>query len=365
MSLSFRDHRFEPPKNTVDECKERDFTYAAPLFVTAEFMNNETGEIKSQTVFMGDFPLMTDKGTFVINGTERVVVSQLVRSPGRLLRPHRRQDLRQGHLRRQDHPVAAVPGSSSRSTRRTWSASASTASASSRSRCCSRRWAGPTRADPRASSASTSRCALTLEKDHTDRPGRRAAGHLPQAAPGRAADARGRADAAGQPLLQPQALRPGQGRPLQGQQEARHSTCDADAGHADDRRHRRDDPSTSCGCTPARREFTAPRGRPGPGRDRRHRPLRQPPPAHGRRAHPEPGPHRPGPDGARRPRADDHPGRRGDHAADPDQHPAGRGLHQGVLRHQPAVAVHGPDQPAGRPDPQAPAVRARPRRSVP
>ncbi|KHL16333.1 UNVERIFIED_CONTAM: DNA-directed RNA polymerase subunit beta [Mumia flava] len=82
MSLSFRDHRFEPPKNSVEECKDRDVTYAAPLFVTAEFMNNETGEIKSQTVFMGDFPLMTDKGTFIINGTERVVVSQLVRSPG-------------------------------------------------------------------------------------------------------------------------------------------------------------------------------------------------------------------------------------------------------------------------------------------
>ena len=82
MSLSFRDHRFEPPKYSVEECKNRDVTYAAPLYVTAEFMNNETGEIKSQTVFMGDFPLMTDKGTFVINGTERVVVSQLVRSPG-------------------------------------------------------------------------------------------------------------------------------------------------------------------------------------------------------------------------------------------------------------------------------------------
>ncbi len=82
MSLSFRDHRFEPPKYSIDECKERDITYSAPLFVTAEFMNNTTGEIKSQTVFMGDFPLMTDKGTFIINGTERVVVSQLVRSPG-------------------------------------------------------------------------------------------------------------------------------------------------------------------------------------------------------------------------------------------------------------------------------------------
>ncbi|MFC4554420.1 DNA-directed RNA polymerase subunit beta [Georgenia faecalis] len=82
MSLSFRDHRFEPPKYTAEECKEKDFTYAAPLFVTAEFINYETGEIKSQTVFMGDFPLMTERGTFIINGTERVVVSQLVRSPG-------------------------------------------------------------------------------------------------------------------------------------------------------------------------------------------------------------------------------------------------------------------------------------------
>ncbi|MFF3664086.1 DNA-directed RNA polymerase subunit beta [Microtetraspora malaysiensis] len=82
MSLSFRDHRFEPPKYSVDECKDKDMTYSAPMFVTAEFINNTTGEIKSQTVFMGDFPLMTSKGTFIINGTERVVVSQLVRSPG-------------------------------------------------------------------------------------------------------------------------------------------------------------------------------------------------------------------------------------------------------------------------------------------
>ncbi|MEQ4714944.1 DNA-directed RNA polymerase subunit beta [Nonomuraea sp. B19D2] len=82
MSLSFRDHRFEPPKYSVDECKDKDMTFSAPMFVTAEFINNTTGEIKSQTVFMGDFPLMTPKGTFIINGTERVVVSQLTRSPG-------------------------------------------------------------------------------------------------------------------------------------------------------------------------------------------------------------------------------------------------------------------------------------------
>lgn len=82
MSLSFSDPRFDDVKAPVDECKDKDMTYAAPLFVTAEFINNNTGEIKSQTVFMGDFPMMTEKGTFIINGNERVVVSQLVRSPG-------------------------------------------------------------------------------------------------------------------------------------------------------------------------------------------------------------------------------------------------------------------------------------------
>jgi len=82
MALSFSEHRFEDPKHPQEECKEKDMTYAAPLFVTAEFVNRTTGEIKSQTVFMGDFPIMTDGGTFIINGTERVVVSQLVRSPG-------------------------------------------------------------------------------------------------------------------------------------------------------------------------------------------------------------------------------------------------------------------------------------------
>jgi DNA-directed RNA polymerase subunit beta len=82
LALQFIDHRFEPPKFDEDECKEKDLDYSRPLFVTAAFINKETGEIKEQTVFMGDFPMMTNKGTFIINGTERVVVSQLVRSPG-------------------------------------------------------------------------------------------------------------------------------------------------------------------------------------------------------------------------------------------------------------------------------------------
>jgi DNA-directed RNA polymerase subunit beta len=82
MSLSFSDPYFEEPRHSPEECKEKDFTFSAQLFVTALFENRTTGEEKQQTVFMGDFPLMSPRGTFIVNGTERVVVSQLVRSPG-------------------------------------------------------------------------------------------------------------------------------------------------------------------------------------------------------------------------------------------------------------------------------------------
>ncbi|MBW6468199.1 MAG: DNA-directed RNA polymerase subunit beta [Coriobacteriia bacterium] len=82
LAVEFGGHEFGDPKYSVEECKEKDMSYQAPLFVEITFVNKETGEMKEQQVFMGDFPLMTDRGTFVINGTERVVVSQLVRSPG-------------------------------------------------------------------------------------------------------------------------------------------------------------------------------------------------------------------------------------------------------------------------------------------
>ncbi|MEE0801393.1 MAG: DNA-directed RNA polymerase subunit beta, partial [Gemmiger sp.] len=83
LSLEFVDYRLDKhPKYTIKECKERDATYAAPLYVTARLLNKETGEVKEQEIFMGDFPLMTDSGTFISNGAERVIVSQLVRSPG-------------------------------------------------------------------------------------------------------------------------------------------------------------------------------------------------------------------------------------------------------------------------------------------
>ena len=82
MQVVFGDHQFGDPAHTIAECRAKDISYQAPLFVDVRFVNKETGEIKEQLVFMGDFPLMTERGTFIINGTERVVVSQLVRSPG-------------------------------------------------------------------------------------------------------------------------------------------------------------------------------------------------------------------------------------------------------------------------------------------
>ena len=224
MSLSFRDHRFEPPKYTLEECKDKDMTFSAPMFVTAEFINNTTGEIKSQTVFMGDFPLMTPKGTFVINGTERVVVSQLVRSPGRLLRAHADKtsdkDL---------YSCKIIPS------RGAWLEFEVDKRDTVGVRIDRKRRQGVTvllkalgwdeaRILERFGDYESMR--TTLEKDHIATPGRGAARHLPQAAAGRAADPRERADPAGQPLLQPQALRPGQGRPLQAEQEARPEPAD-------------------------------------------------------------------------------------------------------------------------------------------
>ncbi|MDO5107211.1 MAG: DNA-directed RNA polymerase subunit beta, partial [Coriobacteriaceae bacterium] len=82
MEVTFGEHQFGEPAHTIAECRAKDISYQVPLFVEVRFVNKDTGEIKEQLVFMGDFPLMTERGTFVINGTERVVVSQLVRSPG-------------------------------------------------------------------------------------------------------------------------------------------------------------------------------------------------------------------------------------------------------------------------------------------
>src|SRR3989475_8080674 len=85
LAVEFADYLFGEPQFSIKECREKDLTYQAPLSMTVRFVNKDTGEIREQTVFMGDFPMMTEHGTFIINGTERVIVTQLVRSPGAYL----------------------------------------------------------------------------------------------------------------------------------------------------------------------------------------------------------------------------------------------------------------------------------------
>ena len=280
--------------------------------------------------------------------------------PGCLLRADHRQDLGQGHLHLQDDSeprrMAGVRDRQAGHGGRTPGPQAQ----AERHRAAQGAGLGR-RQDPGGLRRLRVDAADPGEGPH-HHPGRGAARHLPQAAAGRAADPRGRSGAAGELLLQPQALRPGQGRPVQDQQEAGPRAALRQAG-ADHRGHR----------GRHRLRGRAARGQADPGlaawradrRRGRHRPLREPPAADRGRADPEPAAHRPGPDGAGGPGPDDHPGRRGDHPADLDQHPAGGCGAEGVLRHQPAEPVHGPDQPGRRPDPQAAALRARSGRPVP
>ena len=219
MQLSFTNPYLEPEKYSIDECKERGKTYAAPLYVEAEFMNHLTGEIKTQTVFMGDFPLQTGKGTFIINGTERVVVSQLVRSPGVYFdkTPDKTSD--------KDIVSARVIPS-----RGAWL----------EFEIDKRDQVGVRIDRKRKQSVTVFLKALGLTSEeildgvrrlrldrgdaregHDPHEGRCAPRHLPQAPSGRAGRRRGRPRAAGQLLLQLQALRPGEGRSLQDQPEAR------------------------------------------------------------------------------------------------------------------------------------------------
>ena len=219
MSLSFSDPRFDEVKAPVNECKEKDQTYAAPLFVTAEFINNNTGEIKSQTVFMGDFPMMTEKGTFIINGTERVVVSQLVRSPGVYF-----DETIDKSTEKTLHSVKVIPG------RGAWLEFDVDKRDTVGVRIDRKRrqpvtvllkalgWTAE-QIRERFGFSEIMMCDAGEGQHRRNRRG--AAGHLPQAAPGRTAHQGVGADAAGEPVLQGEALRPGPRRPLQGEQEAR------------------------------------------------------------------------------------------------------------------------------------------------
>ena len=313
---------------------------------------------------MGDFPLMTERGTFVINGTERVVVSQLVRSPGvyfeRTVDKTSDKDV---------YTAKIIPS------RGAWlefeidkrdMVGVRIDRKRKQSVTVLLKALGWTEAQILEEFGEYESMRQTLEKDHTTGQDDALLDIYRKLRPGEPPTRE-----AAQTLLDNLYFNPKRYDLAKVGRYKVNKKLGVDKAplgqRAERRRHRRDDPLPRHAARRRRRRWPGHERRAGrpARRGRRHRPLRQPSPAHGRRADPEPGPHRPVPHGARRPRAHDHAGRRGDHAADPDQHPAGRRLHQGVLRHQPAVAVHGPDQPARRPDAQASPVGARPGWSVP
>lgn len=139
LILEFIDYSLGEPKYTVDDAKERDVTYAAPLRVKVRLINKETGEVKEQEVFMGDFPLMTETGTFIINGAERVIVSQLVRSPSVYF------STKVDKNAKTTYTATVIPnrglGSNWRWMRRILSMSGLTVPVKFRLRCCCVRWA--------------------------------------------------------------------------------------------------------------------------------------------------------------------------------------------------------------------------------
>ncbi len=375
LAVEFGEYEFGEPQFTIQESREKDLTYQVPLSITVRFVNKETGEIREQRVFMGDFPMMTPWGTFVINGTERVIVTQLVRSPGAyLMEPKdadeaglhgepdavarvlaRGRDRQEGHRVRPHRPEAEAADHD---------APASAARRGPDDRVPARHELE--REDPRAARR------LDVHRQHAregslDARGGGADRGVQEAAARRAADSRQRAQPPSLALLRPEALRPHARRPLQAEPAARRRRAGRRP-RPHDGGHRRARPPPHRPADEARRDrgVEGLRGgrrpalaRPDPRRARRVRGLRQPPPAHDGRADPGGVPGRPVPDGARRPRADDDGGRRHDHAADDHQHPARRRRAEGVLRLVAAVAVHGPDEHALRPHPPPAPVGAR------
>ena len=374
LAVQFGEFVFDEPVAPIDECREKDLTYARPLTVTVAFINRETGEIREQSVFMGDFPWMTERGTFIINGTERVVVTQLVRSPGAyLMEPKDRE--------KQVFVANLMPA------RGSWLELEIDKKGKVYVRIDRKRKLPVTVLLRAMGYASDEQILALFEDSHYIRntvesdteQTRSEEGALielfKKQRPGEPPSVDERARAAQPAVLRPQALRPDARRPLQAELAARPRDRPRHP-HADPRRHHRAGPRAGRPAEAARHarrtreveikdyaaeavEHAARAGRRAP---RRVRALRQPPPAHRRRADPGGLPDRPLPHGARRARAPHDRGRRHDHAADDHQHPPGRRGAEGVLRLLAAVAVHGPDELAGRAHAPPPPVGARRRR---
>ena len=367
MSLTFSDPYFEEPRHTVQECKEKDYTYSAPLYVNAEFENGETGEIKSQTVFMGDFPLQTPHGTLHHRrhrASDRLPARAF---PGRLLRPSARTapPTRRSSARRSSRAVAH--GSSSRSTSAT-SVGVRVDRKRKQSAIVFLMAIGMTRSrDPRRVQGLPARARCPREGDHRHRRTRPCVDLYRKIRPADARDAGSRPQRCSTPST---STRSATTWPRVGRYKINTQARSGDGfqrPQPEPRRHHRHDQVPRDAARTATTTF--PGKRDGEDVELRvdvddidhfgNRRIRA-----GGRADPEPAAHRSEPHGARGARAHDHAGRRGHHAAVTDQHPSGECDDQGVLRNLPALAVHGPEQPAGGRDAQAPSLRAGPRRPV-
>ncbi len=392
LAVVFEEITFDDPVATIPECREKDLTYARPLTVKVAFQNRETGEIREQSVFMGDFPWMTDWGTFIINGTERVVVTQLVRSPGAyVMEPKDREKQvfvanlmpargswleleidKKGKVfvridRKRKLPVSVLlramgevlrEGTEAEKTRGVKKGMAPG-------------WTG-TDEDILALFDNSLYIRNTIEADTEVTKSEEGAliELFKKQRPGEPPSVDAAKNLLNQLFFDPKRYdltRVGRYKlnsrlHIDESLETRTLTprdivelikelvgaAQAARHPGDGRVRRRADQGLR-----GRGADASPRA--GRGAPRRVRALRQPPPAHGRRADPGGVPDRPLPHGARRPRAPHHRGLGHDHAADHHQHPPGGGGPEGVLRVLAAVAVHGPDQLAVGPHAPPPA----------
>ncbi len=381
LAVEFGEYRFGEPQFSIQECREKDLTYQAPLSMTVRFVNTETGEIREQTVFMGDFPMMTEWGTFIINGTERVIVTQLVRSPGAYL-------MEPKDATKQVFTANLMPS------RGSWLELEIDKKGVVYARIDRKRKLpittllralpaeDPTTGFQLDTSTNEAILALfdnshfiqkTLEKDPTTREEEALIEVFKKQRPGEPPTLDNARNLLRSLFFDPKRYdltkvgryKLNQRLGVDVPEDTRVLTTQdilalvqklVAMPHA-------------IGVPEDSKDFAADAislNR-DPIRDgaRRVRALRQPPPAHDRRADPGGVPCRSLPHGARRPRAHDDGGRRHDHAADDHQHPACRRRAEGVLRLVAAVAVHAADELARRPHAPPPPVGARCRRPDP
>ena len=353
LEVRLGEYTIGDPVVSERECREKDQSFEVPVNVKVSFTNLDTGEIREQTVFLGNFPWMTEQGTFIINGTERVVVTQLVRSPGAYI-------MEPKDATKQVFVANLMPSRGSwlemeidkkglvnvRIDRKRKLPVTTLLRALPEERREHRLQDRQERRGPAGAVRGQPLHPHDAREGSVQARGRGPDRGLQEAAAGRAADARELAQPRAGALLRSQALRPDQGRPLQAEHAPRAERV-ARVPRAHHRRHRRagapargaaDQAARARGLEGLRRRHDRHPARRGRARPRRVRALRQPPPAHGGRADPGGLPDRPLPDGAGGARAPHDRGRGRDHPADDRQHPAGGRGAEGVLRLVAAVA---------------------------